>query len=128
LENPDSALACRILDPGGILRAFTATFTPKENFPSGNYAMSACPTLHPGQTVEARWISPETNPGPLGVRLVMKIYDQDLMLQSVNGPTIILHPGSDGNGTLLSPEGATSNSPGQASAPTWVLKNDEALP
>jgi len=97
LENPCGSLACHILDSGGILRAFTATFTPKENFPAGSYAMCACPTLHPGQTVEARWISPATNPGPLRVRLVMKTYDQDLVLQSVNGPEITLHPGSDNN-------------------------------
>ena len=95
LENPDGALACHVVDPGGILRAFTATFTPKENFPTGNYAISACPTLHPGQTVEARWVSPAANPGPLRVRLVMKTCDQDLVLQSVNGPEITLLPGSD---------------------------------
>ena len=59
--------------------------------------MCACPTLHPGQTVEARWVSPATNPGPLRVRLVMKTYDQDLVLQSVNGPEIALPPGSDNN-------------------------------
>ena len=94
LENPGGALACQVVDPGGILRAFTATFTPKENFPAGNYAMSACPTLHPGQTVEARWVSPAANPGPLRVRLVMKTCDQDLVLQSVNGPEITLLPGS----------------------------------
>ncbi|MEI8388161.1 MAG: ADP-ribosylglycohydrolase family protein [Verrucomicrobiota bacterium] len=97
LENPDGALACRVLEPGGILRAFTATFTPKENFPAGNYAMCACPTLHPGQTVEARWISPATNPGPVEVRMMLKIYDRDLDLQSVEGPRIVLNPGSDGN-------------------------------
>ncbi|MEI8309285.1 MAG: ADP-ribosylglycohydrolase family protein [Verrucomicrobiota bacterium] len=97
LENPDGALACRILDPGGILRAFTATFTPKENFSAGSYAMSACPTLHPGQTVEARWVSPATNPTPIAVRLILKAYDQDLNLQSVEGPEIVLDPGSGGN-------------------------------
>ena len=34
----------------------------------------------------------------------------------------------DPNGAQLSPEGATSNSPGQASAPPWVLKNEEPCP
>lgn len=97
LENPDGALACRVLDPSGILRAFTATFTPKENFSAGSYAMSACPTLHPGQTVEARWISPATNPGPIEVRMMLKTYDQNLVLQSVNGPKIALLPGLMGN-------------------------------
>ena len=97
LESPDGSLACRIIKPGGILRAFTATFTPKENFPAGSYAMSACPTLHPGQTVEARWVSPATNPGPIEVRLMIKTYDPDLNLQPVEGPEIVLIPGSDGN-------------------------------
>ena len=97
LENLDGALACRVLDPGAILRAFTATFTPKENFPAGNYSMSACPTLHPGQTVGARWVSPATNPGPLEVRMALKTYDQNLVLQLVEGPGITIHPGSDGN-------------------------------
>jgi len=35
---------------------------------------------------------------------------------------------ADVNGTNLSPEGATSNSPGQASAPLWVLKNEKPCP
>ena len=38
------------------------------------------------------------------------------------------NPGSELNGTKLSPEGATSNSPGQASAPPWVLKNERLCP
>jgi len=97
LENPDDSLACHVLDPGGILRAFTATFTPKENFSTGSYAMSACPTLHPGQTVEARWVSSATNPSPIEVRMMLKTYDSDLNLQPVEGPGIVLHPGSDGN-------------------------------
>ena len=97
LENPDGALACRVLDPGGIRRAFTATFTPKENFSAGSYAMSACPTLHPGQTVEARWVSPDANPGPIEVRMMLKTYDRDLDLRPVEGPGIILQPGSDEN-------------------------------
>jgi ADP-ribosylglycohydrolase len=96
LENPDNALACRVLDPSGILRASTATFTPKENFPSGSYAMSACPTLHPGQTVKSRWVSPAANPTPIAVRLMLKTYDQDLNLRHVEGPEITLHPGSEG--------------------------------
>ena len=36
--------------------------------------------------------------------------------------------GSNRSGTKLSPEGATSNSPGQASAPPWVLKKEEPCP
>ena len=41
-----------------------------------------------------------------------------------------LPPGSPQNPNVpkLSPEGATSNSPGQASAPPWVLKNEEPCP
>jgi hypothetical protein len=34
----------------------------------------------------------------------------------------------DPNGAKLSPEGATSNSPGQASAPPWVLKKKAPCP
>lgn len=104
LENPGGALACRVLDPGGILRASTATFTPKENIPTGNYGMSACPTLHPGQTVEARWISPATNPGPLEVRLVLKTYDRNLDLQPLDGLGTVVHPGSEGSISWTIPE------------------------
>ena len=35
---------------------------------------------------------------------------------------------SDTNGAKISPEGATSNSPGQASAPPWVLKKEKDSP
>ena len=104
LENTIGSLACSILDPIGILRAFTATHTPKENFAPGNYAMSACPTLHPGQTVEARWVSPATNPGPIEVRMALNIYDCNLNLQPLKGPAIVLHPGSDGNISWTIPE------------------------
>jgi len=37
-------------------------------------------------------------------------------------------PSPDPNGTKLSPEGATSNSPRQASAPPWVLEKEGLCP
>ncbi len=95
LENHLGTLACHIVDPGGILRAFTPTFTPKESFSAGNYAMSACPTLHPGQTVRARWIAPASNSFPLDVRLVLKTYDENLNLKSLEGPGMALAPGAE---------------------------------
>ena len=89
LDNTAGALACHILEPEGTRRAFTATFTPKENFSVGSYSMSACPTLHPGQTVRARWISPASNSGPIGVRLALKTYDENLCLKPLEGLSLI---------------------------------------
>lgn len=94
LENIRETLSCQILKTGTSLRAFTATFTPKDNFAAGNYSMCACPTLHPGQTVIAHWFAPVTNASPLSVRLLLNIYDENFEKQTVEGPLLTLDTGT----------------------------------
>lgn len=85
----------RKLGPGRAARAFTATFTPPQNFASAGYAMSACPTLHPGQTVCARVLAPASNASPITVRLVLRAYDENKAHRTVTGPGQLLAPGSE---------------------------------
>jgi ADP-ribosylglycohydrolase len=103
LENEGQALACRILKPGVPLRAFTATFTPKETLSAATYAMAACPTLHPGQTVRARWIAPASNPHPIPVALAVQILDESLATRVIAGPSISPDPGASGEITWTIP-------------------------
>lgn len=93
LENNGGGLACHILAPGKAARAFTPTFSSKEKFASGNYGMCACPTLHPGQTAEARWTAPGDNAAPVHVRLLAQVYDADLGTQLIECPVETLEPG-----------------------------------
>ena len=97
LENSGGALACHLLAPGNAARAFTPTFSPKDNIAPGNYGMCACPTLHPGQTVEARWSAPRDNAAPATVRLLAQVYDADLGLRTIEGPAATVEPGADNN-------------------------------
>lgn len=83
------------LGPGRAARAFTATFTPPQNFASAGYAMSACPTLHPGQTVRARVLASASNDTPVTVRLVLRAYDEDKAHRAVPGPAQLLAPGAE---------------------------------
>lgn len=96
LENkePQGALTCSVPSVEGNRAAFTATFTTKENFTQGNYSMIACPTLHTGQTVKARWVASKENQTPMEVRLALKYSDQDQNLQLHSGPGIVIQPGS----------------------------------
>ena len=93
LENSGGALACSLLAPGKAARAFTPTFSPKDNIAPGNYGMCACPTLHPGQTVEARWSAPRDNAAPATVRLLAQVYDADLGLRTLEGSAAAVAPG-----------------------------------
>ena len=94
LENAGGGLSCRLLAPGEA-RAFTPTFSPKDNIAPGNYGMCACPTLHPGQTVEARWTAPGDNAAPVHVRLLAQVYDADLGTHFIDGPVESLEPGGE---------------------------------
>lgn len=94
LENTGGALACRLANPAAPSRAFTPTFSPKENIAAGNYGMCACPTLHPGQVVASRWMAPRDNTAPLRVRLLLQTYNADLGKESVVGPELVLEPGA----------------------------------
>lgn len=96
-ETGDPVLAWQFkkLGPGRAARAFTATFTPPQNFASAGYAMSACPTLHPGQTVRARVLAPASNATPVTVRLVLRAYDEKKAHRTVPGPSQLLAPGAE---------------------------------
>ncbi len=94
LENTEGALDCHLTDSTPPGRAFTPTFSPKENIASGNYGMCACPTLHPGQVVASRWTAPRNNTAHLRVRLLLQTYNADLGKETVVGPELVLEPGA----------------------------------
>ena len=96
LHNKTGALSCEIRSPAASLCAFTSTFTPAENFAAGNYSMCACPTLHPGQIVCARFFSPSSNAKKTTVQLAIKIFDENFQLTPIIGPSIELEPGDSG--------------------------------
>jgi ADP-ribosylglycohydrolase len=88
------AVAFRRLAPGAITRIATPTFFDRDVFTMPIYQLLACPTLHSGQTVEAR-----VEAGPdvkhVSVRLYASVYDQRDQLSQIFGARQHLEPGGD---------------------------------
>jgi len=72
----------------GTGRAATSTFILPEELEMPGYAMLACPTLYPGQTVSAGLCAEDT----LKVRLFLQVYNQANQLDTVYGVDHILKP------------------------------------
>jgi ADP-ribosylglycohydrolase len=79
---------------GRFARAATQTFISAEQAKMGGYAVLACPTLYPGQAVEASVSADQTNSGPVACRLYVRHYDGRDELVHLHGPAIGLKPGA----------------------------------
>ena len=70
----------------------------RETFPDlvpvGSYRMVACPTLYPGQTVEARLEVDSANRGKVYSRLFVRAFGPEDALVDVPGPAVELVPGT----------------------------------
>ncbi len=81
------------LAPGRRARTATATFIPPEAVGMAGYALTACPTLVPGQTVRAQLSADEGNRGLVTGRLYLAAYGADDQLARVYGPQAVFQPG-----------------------------------
>ncbi len=88
------ALEYQHLAPGRCARAVTPTFIPPDAIKMEGYALAACPTLYPGQTIRARLSADPSNQGPVQARLYVSVYNTHNLLDRVDGPVTILLPGS----------------------------------
>ena len=87
------ALEYSHLAPGRCARAAAAVFIPPEALQMPGYALSACPTLYPGQTVRARITAGEGNLGTVRAGLYLTYYDGHDHLVRLSGPRADFHPG-----------------------------------
>ena len=88
------ALEYHHLAPGRRARAAVPTFIPPDAVRMEGYALAACPTLYPGQTIRARLSADPFNQGPVQARLYVSVYNTYNQLDQVDGPVTILLPGS----------------------------------
>ena len=88
------ALRYRGLAPGLCARASSLTFIPLEAAAMPGYALDACPTLYPGQTLRARLSAAAANRGRLQVCLFAAAYDRADRLSPRRGPAAELAPGA----------------------------------
>lgn len=86
-------LAYRHLAPGRCARAATATFTPPEAIDMPGYALTACPTLYPGQTIRANLAADAANRGSVRARLFVTVYAGQELLRHF-GPQALFAPGA----------------------------------
>lgn len=87
------ALEYTHLAPGRGARAAVATFITPEALKMPGYAVSACPTLFPGQTVRTRITAGEGNLGIVHAGLYLAYYDGRDHLVHLSGPRADFHPG-----------------------------------
>jgi ADP-ribosylglycohydrolase len=81
------------LAPGRVARVATDTFTPPEAIDMPGYSLVACPTLYPGQRVQAGVAADPGNERPVTCRLYIRYYGADDGLARTYGPETILDPG-----------------------------------
>jgi len=89
------ALAVRFarLAPGRTARATTPTFATPEQLRMGGHGLAACPTLYPGQTVEAELEADAGNAAPMAARLMLSRYAEGDELVRLAGEAVELAPG-----------------------------------
>ncbi|ROW03722.1 hypothetical protein VMCG_05333 [Cytospora schulzeri] len=94
LANPHLAIKCQELKPSNTsAEALTQVFMGRDVSKMHSYPLMASPLLYPGQTVEARVRSPDTNTTEVQVALRLKIYGpKDMLVVKTNAP-VILSPG-----------------------------------
>ncbi len=80
------------LQPNQSVGASTATFIPTEAINMSGYSLLACPTLYPGQVVEAGLSADETNQSRLEGRLVLHYYGAQDQLTRIEGLTTTIRP------------------------------------
>jgi ADP-ribosylglycohydrolase len=86
-------LAYRHLTPGRCARTVTATFAPPEAIDMPGYALTACPTLYPGQTIRASLAADLANHGSVRARLFLTVYAGQELVRHF-GPRVIFAPGA----------------------------------
>jgi hypothetical protein len=89
------AISYRHLAPGRAARVATATFIPPEAIDMPGYRLIACPTLYPGQSVQAGVAADLGNKTPVTCRLYVRIYGARDELASIYGPETSLEPGAE---------------------------------
>ena len=95
--NRSLAIDFRRLAPGRVARVATPTFFDKDVFTMPIYQLLACPTLHPGQVVEAR-VEAGRNVKDISLRLYASVYDEHDRLRQVHGKQEHLE---QGDGAIL---------------------------
>lgn len=91
---PHLAIKCRDLKPSDEpIEALTQVFTGRDVLKMKTYPLMASPLIYPGQTVEARVQSPETNTTKVQVALCLRVYGpKDLLVVKTND-FVVLEPG-----------------------------------
>ncbi|MCS6776809.1 MAG: ADP-ribosylglycohydrolase family protein [Chloroherpetonaceae bacterium] len=88
-SHPALCICYTHLARGRVARVATRTFLPPEAVKMPGYAVLACPTLYPGQTVRARVVSTDS----VDCRLYVRFYDaQDTLEGYVGSPPVSLSP------------------------------------
>jgi ADP-ribosylglycohydrolase len=88
------AIRYRHLAPGRVARVATATFTPPEAIDMPGYHLIACPTLYPGQRVQASVAADPGNETPVTCRLYVRTFGANDELARTYGPGTNLEPGA----------------------------------
>ena len=73
--------------------AATQTWLVPEDFEMQGYSLDACPTLYPGQTIEARIVADPGNANPITVGLAIQTFNAEDTLEIVSGSWRELPPG-----------------------------------
>ncbi len=88
------AVRLRGVDSDRPARVATPTFIPPEAVEMPGYALSASPTLHPGQTVHAGLAADPANADPVVGRPFVRLYGAGDAPATVSGPEVTLDPGT----------------------------------
>lgn len=90
-DGPDSGL--RVTYPADrLVRVTTPTFLPPDADTMGEYELLACPTLHPGQGLQAMVQAPDGDTTHR-VRFTLRYYTPADGLDRVDGPAVLVPPG-----------------------------------
>lgn len=111
------------LAQGQLACVTTQTFLPPETLQMLSYAsydLLGSPLVYPGQRLQAALIAPESNLGPVNVRLCYRLYDERSALQTYSGEPHSLLPGEKVTLSLLLPDN------GQPIAEVGVALDDGA--
>ncbi len=79
--------------PGYPARAATQTFLDEQALSMSGYGLMACPTLYPGQLVEAGLEADSDNHLPAEIRLFLRYFGHEEKRNLVYGPALVLQPG-----------------------------------
>jgi ADP-ribosylglycohydrolase len=97
-------LACQGVAEGRSGAALTPTFATPTLLQAPGYGMAVCPTLYPGQVIEARISALPENKGVLGARLLIGWLNCRDEATLERGPEVFLHPGTAETLTWETPE------------------------